>query len=364
MSILEGHFSKPAWEKYKQEELSGLIPILENAGYTLDAAQPHTEGERYLMQAVTTTSGPKLILLGTSPTGERVVIKATSSPGGMRELEHERLCRQALASIPFSYVPFVSPREVLFERRGKYLVSIQEFITQDTPFLARTLEEQFSFALSSFKAQESVHATTYEHIRTARRVFGSVGSAQYLRNFNTFQTATGADHTLLTKASEVLALEQETIEQYGNFLTHTDFVPHNFRIRDGAMYLLDHSSLRFGNKHEGWARFVNFMDLHNRPLARAITEYLSRNRSEEEQRSFFLMRIYRLGEIIAYYSRTLSRSEGALRTLNQGRIAFWSEMLRKHLSSESLSDAEVNDYILLRNRLRDPEENRRQEGLH
>ena len=48
------------------------------------------------------------------------------------------------------------------------------------------------------------------------------------------------------------------------------------------MYLLDHSSLRFGNKYEGWARFRNFTTFYNRPLEEALLLYMRNNRAEEK----------------------------------------------------------------------------------
>ena len=48
---------KKEWEEYKERELSALLPILDKLGFEIEKEQPHIGGERYLMQAVTTTSG-------------------------------------------------------------------------------------------------------------------------------------------------------------------------------------------------------------------------------------------------------------------------------------------------------------------
>ena len=89
--------SQKEWETYRDAELGRVHPILAQHGFTLDAAQPHITGERYLMQAVTTASGRKLILVGTrTRDGLRVIIKATSDAAGIRELEHEAQCRSLL----------------------------------------------------------------------------------------------------------------------------------------------------------------------------------------------------------------------------------------------------------------------------
>jgi hypothetical protein len=357
--------NQKSWEKYRESELARVVPILTDLGYALDDAQPHTKGERYLMQAVTTESGKKLILLGIDKkTNERVVIKVTSSPDGIRELEHERTCRRVLTEIGFAYQSFLSPQELLFVRKGPYCISVQTFIAQEKPFLERSLEEQFSLALRSFKAQESAHAATYEHARIVRRTFGSMDAAGYLRSFENFMACPHNANELLHKAQKELHDGRYTIDQYGGFLTHTDFVPHNFRVLDDAIYLLDHSSLRFGNKYEGWARFLNFMTLHHRPLEAALLEYLRVNRTPEETESLRLMRIYRLGEIICYYTRTLPKSEGPLLALNEARVAFWTNVLAAILENRAVEDDIVRDYVALRDSLRSEEEKERQVGLH
>lgn len=357
--------NRTSWEEYRAHELARVVPILTNLGYVLDDAQPHIKGERYLMQAITTESGKKLILLGRdTKTSERVVIKVTSSLGGIRELEHERVCRKVLAEIGFAYQSFLSPKELLFVRKGPYCISVQAFIAQEKPFLDRSLEKQFTLALRAFKAQEGAHAATYEHAQLVKKTFGSMDAAGYLRSFERFMACSDNTEDLLRKAQKELHAGRYTIDQYGGFLTHTDFVPHNFRISGDTIYLLDHSSLRFGNKYEGWARFLNFMTLHNRPLEQALLEYLRVNRTPEETKSLRLMRIYRLGEIICYYTRTLPKSEGSLLALNEARVAFWTDVLAATLENRIVEDSIVRDYIALRDSLRSDEEKERQVGLH
>ncbi len=170
--------------------------------------------------------------------------------------------------------------------------------------------------------------------------------------------------TLFERAYGVLRENEEVIEQYTGFLTHTDFVPHNIRIHNGQMYLLDHSSLTFGNKYEGWARFLNFMTLYNPPLTGLLTEYVKNNRTSEESVSLRMMRIYRLGEIIWYYIRTLEKSEGDLRTLNEARITFWSTVLTHILDNTPVPESVILDYKNTRDSLRSEEEKKRQQGLH
>lgn len=344
------------WEEYRERELAALLPILTSLGYTLDTEQPHLYGERYLMHAVTTASGKKLILLGKRGGGKRVVIKATRDPAGTRELLHERTCRAVLQKINFAYDVFFSPEEMLFGEHGGYTISIQAFIEQKQQFIERPIEEQFLLALKAFKAQESAHAATYRHIRLIENTFGTMDAEAYLTKFEQFGGS--------PEAKEFLKAKKETIEQYCGFLTHTDFVPHNFRVVDGDMYLLDYSSLRFGNKYEGWARFLNFMTLYNPPLERALVQYVRDNRAEEELLSLKCMRVYRLGEIIWYYKNAASKSQGDLRTLNEKRVDFWSEVLTSVLRDKELPEQTRTAYIAARDTLRSAEEKQRQVGLH
>ncbi|MEK7101813.1 MAG: hypothetical protein AAB882_01520 [Patescibacteria group bacterium] len=364
--------AQQAWEAYREHEFAVVTPVLDMLGFELDAIQPHTRGERYLMQAITTAGGKKMILLGRRKTdGMRVVIKTTSDPHGMRELEHERECRRVLEEINFAYQVFRSPTEILFTRSNGYLVSIQAFIEQESTFLARPFEEQFRLALKAFKAQESAHATTYGHEQLVTKTFGTMDAATYSAAFNGFKRNISHElqsgilpDGLLDEASKRLEKGQEIIEQYGGFLTHTDFVPHNTRIRNGEIYLLDHSSLRFGNKYEGWARFINFMTLYNPSLAEALIAYVRLNRTPEESLALTLMRIYRLGEIIWYYTDTLKKSSGDLHTLNEERVRFWIRVLAAVLHHEKIPPEMLDEYRRKRDSLRSEDEKLRQRDLH
>lgn len=359
------------WNEYCAAELTNVTALLTAHGYTLDAIQPHLKGERFLMHAVTTTSGLKLILLGNDARGARVVIKASNNPNGINEINHERLCRQILSKIDFARDIFHSPREIEYIREQGYVVGVQEFIPQTSTFLERTLIEQFNFALAAFKGQEGAHATTYKHRRLIQGVFNIRSARTYAQNFSMFikniHSASYEDEVLfavLKSAHTYLEEHALRIEQYCGFLTHTDFVPHNIRIKDDTMYLLDHSSLTFGNKYEGWARFINFMTLYNPPLQRALEQYVRDNRTWEEEEALHLMRIYRLGEIIWYYVNTIQKSAGDLHTLNTRRIHFWGIVLSCVLKNEEVPQHVITDYTTKRDALRSQDEKQRQRGLH
>ncbi len=66
--------SQKIWEEYVHEELLLMTPILGRLGYRLYKEQPHIGGERYLIQAVTTVSGRKLILIGERNSDQKKVV--------------------------------------------------------------------------------------------------------------------------------------------------------------------------------------------------------------------------------------------------------------------------------------------------
>ena len=358
--------------EYLRNELAEILPVLSKLGFELEEKQPHLLGERFVMRAITTKAGKKLILIGRSRSDNmRVVIKVASDREGADELEHERVCRRVLGNIRFAYQIFHSPREIVFVKDGPLTISVQQFLEQECTFLERTLQEQFKLALKAFKAQESAHATTYAHYQLATRTFGSRAGAEYIKNFESFRSKIanelGSDHAstaLLKTCGELLNEHRDTIEQYAGFLTHTDFVPHNIRIQKNDIYLLDHSSIVFGNKYEGWARFINFMTLYNPPLESALLQYVRENRASEETLSLKLMRIYRLGEIVWFYVDASTKTSGDLRALELRRVEFWCDVLRCVLEDIPLSDKVREAYKRDRDNLRSSDEKERQVGLH
>jgi serine/threonine protein kinase len=360
-----------AWKEYLAKELPVITEILSQYHIALLEDQPHTKGERFLIQALTTIGGKKLILLGIdTKTNQKVVIKATRDYQGKEELKHERTCRDLLHKINFSYESFHSPKEIYFIEAKGYVLYVGEFIGQSSSFLERPLAEQFTYALRALKAQEQTRATTAKHIRDIRQVFGTRTSSDYLLMIEGFikkVTETNSypeSVSLLQEVQGILHVHKERIEQYSNFLTHTDFVPHNFRIKDDILYLLDFSSLRFGNKHEGWARFLNFMTLYNPELESLLQTYIEENRSVEERESLHIMRLFRLAELIAYYVGTLERSSGNLHELNQARIYFWTAVLKAEVAHEKISAVVREQYKETRDQLRSDDEKNRQVGLH
>lgn len=338
--------------------MAAAAPVLTSMGFMLEPQQPHIAGERTLTGPI--GGGHKLLLLGQDSSGARVVIKISNDPKAVAEMAHERVCRDLLESIKFATEVFHSPRELVFEKRGGYTILVTEFVTQDTAFLERPIDEQFRLALAAFKAQEGAHATTYEHARTIKGTFGEMRSGNYLEKLREYVRETSGLDAALAFAEK----HKETLEQYCGFLTHWDFTPQNIRVHNGQIYLLDHSSLRFGNKYEGWARFINFMELYNPALARALVQYVKLNRTQEESLALKIMRAYRLAELVRYYSGWLPRTDGSLHELAEARISFWKNVLQAVLDDKDVSPALVEEYKKTRDSLRSEEEKERQKGLH
>lgn len=334
--------------------LVDIAQILRFAGFSLDDNQPHISGERFLMMR------HKLVLVGHGLSNQlKVIIKASKHPDGRKEIEHERRVRAALKLLHFASDTVFFPEEVYFGQRQNYVIWVTMFIPQEKVFVAHPLEEQFFTALRALEAQEAFHATTYEHLRHVKNIFTVFSSKEYLEHFRGFEKVVGQGW--LDDAFAVLAVHRNTIDRYANHLVHTDFVPHNFRLLNHQIYLLDCSSVYFGNKYEGWARFLNYMLLHNPPLERLLSDYVRDNRGEDEYFSLRLLRVYKLGYLLGYYTRALAQTTGNLHELTKIRISFWRQVLEVVLSDASLPSEELTRYLAARDRLRSPEEKARQQ---
>lgn len=357
---------KKEWEQYCAQEIEVLRPLLITGGFELDEVQVHIGGERYAF------SEKKLVLVGRRLADQlRVIIKVSSDTKGISEIKHERQSRQMLAKINFAYHVFFTPQEILYQEHEGRVIFITKYIEQECQFLERPLEDQFFLSLKGLEVQEGVQVTTYEHARGVSKYFGIWTATNYLEQFAKYQEEVAQR---LTAEKELLALYVQVgvflknnikiIDLYGDFLTHWDFVPHNIRIHNGDIYLLDHSSIRFGNKHESWARFINFMSMHNTELEKALLFYVQKNRPASEYLSLRAMRVYRLAEIIWHYINTLSKVEGDLLALNNLRIKFYTQLLKAVLADQYLDKVVVTEYIAQRDVLRSEEEKVRQKNLH
>lgn len=363
------HTEKEIWEQYCIKEIETIQPLLAKYGFVLDPDQPHIAGERYLTRPL--AGAKKLLLLGKQASNNmRAVIKIASDAGGITELQHERVCRETLGAMNFAYNVLYAPKELLFAKEQGRAILISEFIEQPCAFVERPIVEQFTLALSILKVQEQVHATTREHVRMVHRTFGEMHADNYLKKSKLYISDiinTAKNEALkktLERSLELLTENKKTIEQYTGFLTNWDLTPQNIRITNERIYFLDHASFHFGNKHESWARFINFMMLYEPKVACALTEYVQNNRAPEEVVSLKLMRIYRLIELIRFYTEWLARAEGNVHQLALARIDFWHEVLKAMLSDTFVSEKTREAYTTKRDMLRSEDEKKRQIGLH
>lgn len=372
---MQNNIAKEEWGLYVENEKRRVKPFLTRNGFVLDDEQPQTIGERYLTRPV--GGGRKVVLFGHRENdGTRVVIKTSSEAQGMDELLHEKEVHEMLTHIRFAYGTFALPNILHFDKEDGLFIT--EYIAQEKPFLDRSLREQFSIALNAFKAQEKAHATTTGHWDELRRIMKT--HAHYIKPGEYRKISEYAQDLMMIRdhstelytqlkplLNRVIGLVEDNkiiLERYDGFLTHWDFTPQNFRIKDGTIYLLDLTSIRFGNKYESWARFINFMVLYNSALTSALVDYIRLNRTEEEVLVLRIMRAYRLVELIRYYATWLGRTEGDTRLLAEARITFWTDVLEAVLDSREVPDSTIEKYKGKRDNLRSTDEKRRQQGLH
>lgn len=356
---------KQIWENYNEQEMQGILPIVKKLGFVLDKEQTHNNGERYLM------SGFKLVLLGKHlESGDRVVIKVSSHSQGKKEIINTYRTNNTLNKINFAYRNFFSPEDILFKKHGKYIIYITKYIEQKKHFIDHSLEDQFFISLRAFETQESAHITTYSHIQFIKKTFETVNEKKYIKSFESFmQESLLKDpknkdlKNTFEKTIKFILDNQNIIKTYSGFLTHHDFVPHNMRIVNRDIYLIDHSSIYFGNKYESWARFVNFMTIHNPKLEKLLSEYVRNNRGEDEYLSLRLMRAYKISFLLKYYTGNLEKTSGNLQKLMRLRIYFWTEVLKALLEDKQVSKEILIPFLEQEDMLRSDEEKKRQQEI-
>lgn len=357
--------SQTQWLGYTEKEIEAVKPILAAHDITLADNQPHISGERFLM------SGRKVVLVGTNnATRQRVIIKTSNDPQSVKEITHESITRNTLHELPFAYQPLLAPQELWQEKSAGRITVVSEYIEQETPYLSLPLTQQFDFILEAFQMLAGVHATTSAHTKRIKHIFGLWSATDYVNSLQSFivdvqQTTSITPYVngvLLQAAQELNSHTRET-ERYCNFLTHDDFALHNVRLHNQQIYLIDHASLRFGNKHESWARFMNYMLLYNRELEQALQTHLQLNAAEEELSSLRLMRMYKAAELIRYHSQAADRADGNIKTLSQKRVHFWTKILQSLFLKTAIKEEVILAYTAERDALRSEEEKRRQQEL-
>lgn len=330
-----------------------ITKILNELGFELEKLQPHINGERKIM------APNKLVLVGRSvKDNRRVIIKMSSLIKGKKEIQEEKRARDTLTSFMFSKETILFPEEVLFGEHKSYLILVTEFIEQKKIFVANSLRKQFSLILKTFESREVFNTTAVGHIQGVLKTFPIFDTKSYLTDFNNFCKAVGGK--TMKDARAVLKDNEEVIEKYCKHLVHTDFAPHNFRIKDDSLYILDCSAFHFGNKYEELARLLNYMVIHNPDLEKLIREFILANRGEGEYLDLRLMRIYKAGFLLKFYSQALKKTSGALYELTSARIDFWNEVLKSLMEDKELDEKILEGYIKDRDALRSEEEKIRQ----
>ena len=270
----------------------GVRLVLKNIGVVLDPEQPHISGERFLQ------SPHKLVLLGKWK-GTRVVVKASNHPEGKREIQQEKTARDTLKKLAFASDVLLMPEELYAGEQEGYTLFITAYIPQEKSLMSLPVSEQFFSMLRAFEAQEAFHATTWEHDRMIGGVFHALHAKDYVEAFDDYVRAVQQHYPNaellhdLAHAQDFLREHSTDIERYCGHLTHSDFAPHNFRASARQLYVLDYTAIHFGNKYEGWARFLNFMLIHNPELERMLDEYVKVERGEGEYLDLRPMRVYK-----------------------------------------------------------------------
>jgi hypothetical protein len=338
----------------KSTETLGNIPnILEKLGYIIDEDQPHLSNEGVLLMR------DKRVLLGKDTLGKRVVIKLSNSPGGREEIIKEKLAQDTLSRAIFSQETIHFPEEVYYGEHEGYIIRVTKFIEQEQVFGAYPFEKQFFMIMREFEAQESFYANTFEHISIIERTFPTTHAKDYITQFGNFKIGEHKDAAL-----KLLEENKDNIETRSNYLTHTDFVPSNFRISSDKIYMIDLSSIHFGNRYEGLARFLNYCTIHNPPLLKAITDYIKEDRGNEEYLSLRIMRIYKAGLLINHYHNILEKTDGDLTTLTHIRLDLWQNILQHLMEDRPVDPSLIEEYKAKRDKLRSPDELNRQKEFN
>lgn len=354
------------WEDKINSELKYISTLLDKKGFHLTENQPHISGERFLM------TKEKLVLIGVDKnTGKKVIIKISNHEEGKKEITLEHKICSALNKIAFTNNRVLLPKEILFSREEEYSFWISEYIEQDRVFSTYSLEEQFFMIMRVFDMQESFYADTYENLKSISGIFSIYNANRYLEDFTDFLTVasekTGKNFDLIKKLKDSYSLiesNKEIIDMYCGYLTHTDLAPGNTRINYGNIYLIDLSSMLFGNKYEGWARFLNWATIYSPNLEKNIIEYIKTNKDPDEYLSLRLMRIYKAAFLINYYIKSLDKTSGNLHLLTKKRLELWSTILNHLLDDKPVPIQIVYEHLDDCKRLRSPEEIERQKEFN
>ncbi|MBI5045402.1 MAG: hypothetical protein HZC14_00090 [Candidatus Niyogibacteria bacterium] len=328
----------------------------------MEKKQPHISGERAVL------SQKSLVLFcAEKSTGNRVVVKCSGHEDGMREIRREKIMRDHLATAKYSTDRPALPKETFFGERDNYIFLATEYVDQERVFVKHDLQQQFFMALNAFERQEAFHATTYEHLSSIKKIAEIITPELYSEKFGNFIKNANANYqnsetlSTLMQAKNLFDQNLNMVRTYSYYLIHEDLVPHNFRIRNSHIHMLDCASLQYGNKYESWARFINYMVIHSPELEKKLLQYIKNSRGEREYLCLRVMRAFKVAQLINYHASLISKVEGNFLQLTKIRLDFWTKVLSKILADEKISSEEHENYTRQRDALRSNEEKERQQ---
>lgn len=344
-----------------QKEIKSLSKLLNSIGLGLEQDQPHVQGERFL------ASPDKLVLVGKrKKDGKKVIIKTSWQKRAKEEIKQEKKVRDIISSFaPFKKAILI-PDEIYFGKKGKYQIFVTEFIDQEKVFISHPIKKQFETILEAFTKREVLNGNTFSEVRKMYKDFPFLGTLDYIKNFKTFQKSvlsryrTPGIEEAMNEGFKFFKENKSIINSEGEHLVHSDFAPHNFRLKGNSLYTLDCSAFIFGNKHEELARLLNYMSIHNPVLEKRIKKYIYQKRGRGAYLNLRLIRIYKILLLLNFYADALAKTTKDLLALTTHRIEYYEELLRVILQDRDLDPRMHQVYLENRDHLRSEEEKKRQ----
>lgn len=282
------------------------------------------------------------------------------------EIKQEKKVRDIISSFKPFKKAILLPKEIYFGEKGNHQIFVTEFIPQERVFISLPLRKQFTTIVKTFTKREVLNGKTFDVVRTKFKSFPFLKARDYLKNFKEFQSSilknyrTPVIEEATREGHKLLKNNKSIIEDHCDHLVHTDFAPHNFRVRGGKLYTLDCSAFLFGHKYEELARLLNYMVIHNSALEKKLNKYIFEKRGREEFLSLKLMRIYKIHHLLKFYSDALSKTKHDLLALTTHRVEFWKDVLRCVMQDRQIDGKILKVYLKNRDHLRSAEEKKRQ----
>lgn len=355
--------ARQKWDEKIKNELPIIRELLSTIGVTLDEIQPNLIGEKFLMKT------DKFGLTGTyTPENAKVMIKASNHKNGIKELEADRKVSHIVDKLSFSNEKIKTAKEYFYGDLGGYRILVQEFLDQQKALIQLPLEDQYYISMRGFSVLESFYLTTKSHYTEVKKHFPILTAKDYLKTFSKYLKNI---HNILNDPIVDEKLDQsytlfrqnlKLVDKFSAYLVHEDFVPHNFRVYNNILYFIDHEALRFGNKYESWARYVNWMLVQYPPMEEKLVEHV-RKLGTEDYLNLRMMRLLKCAQLINYYAETLAKTSGDTYDLNVRRFNLWIEVLVSLTNDRKLHPSFIEEYKQARDVLRTDDEKQRQKLL-